>query len=52
MANNWYEIVEEEDKEIKPVKKKKNIRGWYIYKFKQKRAVRIIETWYLNVILL
>ena len=35
-----------------PKKRKKNIRGWYVYQFKQKCAVRKIENWYILMNLL
>lgn len=64
---DWYDIVESEkytrsptpaeitEREVEkkvPKKRKKNIRGWYVYQFKQKCAVRKIENWYILMNLL
>lgn len=50
---SWYDMTLENEPVTKnPRKKKKNIRGWYIFIFKRKRAVRIIENWYINTQLL
>lgn len=46
------EIPEREVEKKIPKKRKKNIRGWYVYQFRQKYAVRKIENWYILMNLL
>ena len=66
LSSAWYDIVEYEnsiteidnfqfDMKTPPrvsKKRKKNIRGWYIFQFRQKCAVRKIENWYILMNLL
>ena len=54
-SHGWYEprgLKAGGDRRKSSGPRKKNIRGWYVYQFKQKCAVRKIENWYILMNLL